>query len=224
MDPELLNLIIIGILSTTIVGLISYIWYKPLDSFLGNITWRRAVKHFSPGPVDLKPIEDAIVNAPSSFGLQPYKVIVVTDPEIKRSMRAVCYNQAQVEEGHAVFIFCAVKDVEKRMNEYIELAQAEPLRIMMKGFLDSCPDKLAWAKQQAYISLGFGLAAAAERRIPSCPMEGFIPDKLVELLNIDDGLVPCVLLTVGAESDDKLPPRVRFPDILIKPVVEGLQK
>jgi nitroreductase/dihydropteridine reductase len=216
METELIGLIIIGLLSTVIVGLISYIWYKPLDSFLGNIKWRRAVKHFSSGPVDLQPIEEAIVNAPSSFGLQPYKVIVVTDPEVKRSMRAVCYNQAQVEEGHAVFVFCVIKDVETRMEKYIEMTQAEPMRVMMKGFLDSCPDKMAWAKQQAYISLGFGLAAAAERRIPSCPMEGFVPDKLAELLHIDEGLVPCVLLAVGAEADDKLNPRFRFDDILIK--------
>jgi nitroreductase len=131
-------------------------------------------------------------------------------------MRAVCYNQAQVEEGHAVFVFCVIKDVETRMEKYIEMTQAEPMRVMMKGFLDSCPDKMAWAKQQAYISLGFGLAAAAERRIPSCPMEGFVPDKLAELLHIDEGLVPCVLLAVGAEADDKLNPRFRFDDILIK--------
>ena len=216
MDTEIISLIVIGLLSTIIVGLISYIWFKPLDSFLGNLTWRRAVKHFSPGEVDLKPIEDAIVNAPSSFGLQPYKVHVITDPEIKRSLRAVCFNQAQIEEAHALFVFCAMKDIEKRIEQYIEQTQAEPMRIMLKGFLDACPDKIEWAKQQAYISLGFGLAAAAERRIPSCPMEGFVATKLAELLKIDDGLVPCVLLAVGAEATDKLNPRFRFSDILIK--------
>jgi nitroreductase len=216
MDPEVSSLVVIGILSTIIVGLVSYILYKPLDSFLGNLTWRRAVKHFSPGTVDLQPIEDAIVNAPSSFGLQPYKVLVITDPEIKKSMRAVSFGQAQVEEAHAVFVFCVMKDVEKRMEEYIQVNQAETMRMMVKGFLDSCPDKIAWAKEQAYIALGFGLAAAAERRIPSCPMEGFVPDKMAELLDIDKDLVPCVMLAVGAESNDKLNPRFRFSDILIK--------
>jgi nitroreductase len=216
MDKEITVLIIIGILTTCIVGLISYIWYKPLDSFLGNLTWRRAVKHFSPGSVDFKPIEDAIVNAPSSFGLQPYRVIIVTNPEVKKSMRTVCYNQAQVEEGHAVFVFCVIKDVEKRMEQYLEQTQTEPMRMMISGFLDACPDKVAWAKHQAYIALGFGLAAAAERRIPSCPMEGFIPDKLAELLGLEKDLIPAVLLAVGAESKEKLNPRFRFGDILIK--------
>ena len=217
MDKDDIALVFIGILSTIIVGLVSYIWYKPLDSFMGNLTWRRAVKHFSPGAVDLKPIEDAIVNAPSSFGLQPYRVVVISDPEVKKSMRSVCYNQAQVEEGHAVFVFCVLKNVEKRMEQYLDATHAEPMRTMISGFLDACPDKVAWAKHQAYIALGFGLAAAAEQRISSCPMEGFVPDKLAEILKLDSDLIPCVLLAVGQESTEKLNPRFRFDDIIIRP-------
>jgi nitroreductase/dihydropteridine reductase len=81
----------------------------------------------------------------------------------------------------------------------------------MARFFDSCPDILAWCKHQAYIALGFALAAAAEKKITTCPMEGFIPSKVAELLGLDDNLVPSVLLAVGREGDNsKLLPRFRF--------------
>lgn len=79
------------------------------------------------------------------------------------------------------------------------------------------PDKLEWAKQQAYLALGFGLATATELKIASCPMEGFIPDKVAEILNLDNNLVPCVLLTVGQKNDNyQLEKRFRFDDIIKK--------
>lgn len=61
-------------------------------SFLSSLEWRRAVKHFSNGPVDIEPIVNAMVQAPSSFGLQPYSFEVITNADIKRSLRPVCYD------------------------------------------------------------------------------------------------------------------------------------
>ena len=214
MDTEQIMYIIIGILASTIISLSVAYFYKQKTSqtFLQNLEWRRATKHFKPGSIDTTLIEKAMVNAPSSFGLQPYNIVKVTDQDLKKQMRPFCFNQSQVEDCHVVYVLCALRDVEKRMEQFLQETKAEPQRGMMKGFLDSCPDKVSWAKHQAYIALGFGLAACAETHTYSCPLEGFMPDKVAELLALDPNLVPAVLLAVGQPGDNSdEAPRFRFP-------------
>lgn len=183
------------------------------ESFLENLEWRRAVKHFAPGPVDIQPIVKAIVNAPSSFGLQPYKIIAVQNKELKEKLRPVSYNQPQVTECHTLFVFCAQKDVEARAEEYLKTTGAESMRGMLMGFLSYLPDKTAWSTKQAYIALGFALAAAAEAKIASCPMEGFNSVEVGKILNLPDNLQPVVYLAVGeVAEEDGTHPRFRFPE------------
>ena len=182
------------------------------QSFLENLEWRRAVKHFGSGEVDVDPIVKAMVNAPSSFGLQPYKIYAVRDKNIKEKLQPVSYGQAQVTECHTLFVLCARKDVEVRAEEYLKATGAESIRDMLMGFLSYLPDKLAWASKQAYIALGFGLAAAAEQKIASCPMEGFNGAEVSKILNLPETLVPVVYLAVGeATENDGSYPRFRFP-------------
>jgi nitroreductase len=183
------------------------------QSFLENLEWRRAVKHFAPGDVDIEPIVKAMVNAPSSFGLQPYKIMVVQNKEIKESLKPVSYGQSQVTECHTLFVLCARKDVEVRAEEYLKITGAEGMREMLMGFLLYLPDKVAWASKQAYIALGFGLAAAAEAKIASCPMEGFSSAEVSKILNLPDTLQPVVYLAVGESAEeDGTYPRFRFPE------------
>jgi nitroreductase len=196
--------------------LISYIIYqhraKSTQSFIQNLDWRRAVKHFSPGPIDYQPILNAIQNAPSSFGLQPYKVIILTNKQLKKDIRPFCFDQPQIEECEVLLVFCAIKRVEERMDEYIKMSGNEGMRAMMTGFLEKIPDKVEWSRKQAYIGLGFALAAATELKIASCPMEGFIQDKVVEILATDPNYIPSVFLALGRENkEDKLHPKFRFP-------------
>jgi nitroreductase / dihydropteridine reductase len=182
-------------------------------SFLDNLEWRRAVKHFGAAEVDTQPIIRAITNAPSSFGLQPYKVIAVRNPDLKSELRAAAYNQAQVTECDTLFVFCAHTNVESRAEQYLRLNDAEDMRGMLMGFISYLPDKTAWAARQAYIALGFGLAACAELQIPSCPMEGFNRAEFQRILGLPDTLVPCVLLAVGSRADgESVRERFRFPE------------
>lgn len=183
-------------------------------SFTSSLEWRRAVKHFGTGNVDVKPIVEAMVNAPSSFGLQPYKILTVTNKELKEKLKPVSYNQDQVTECQTLFILCARTDVEVRAEEYLKANEAAAgLREYMTGFAKHLPDKTAWAARQAYIALGFGLAAAAEHRIASCPMEGFLSKEVSEILNLPSNLVPVVFLAVGEEKEeDTVHPRFRFPE------------
>jgi len=186
----------------------------PCASFIDNLEWRRAVKHFSPGEVDYEAIYNAMLNAPSSFGLQPYKILIVHNQDKKKELRGASYNQAQVEESYVLFVLCAMKDVDKRVDQFISESGSDTKKEMISGFLEHLPNKEEWAKRQAYIALGYGMAAASERMITTCPMEGFDAAAYSKILEIDEGLLPCALLAVGrADPSEKFSPRFRFSDI-----------
>ena len=187
-------------------------------SFLENLEWRRAVKSFSPpsptAPApDISPILTAIQNAPSSFGLQPYRIIIVTSDAVKRALAPVTFQQPQVQQCTHLLVVCARTDLEERIAEYASRTGAHEGHIhMIQEFVGSQSHWAHWAKHQAYIALGFGLAAAAEKKIATCPMEGFSADGVAAVLDLPTNLVPAVLLAVGLENTAAPQiPRFRFP-------------
>jgi nitroreductase len=190
------------------------------QSFTSSLEWRRAVKHFGSGEVDTTPIVQAMINAPSSFGLQPYKIVAVSKKDLKEKLKPVSYNQDQITECQTLFVLCARTDVEVRAEEYLKANEAASgLRDMLMGFIKYLPDKTAWSTKQAYIALGFGLAAAAEHKIASCPMEGFTSTEVAKILELPSNLVPVVYLAVGeAINEDGTYPRFRFSesDLVVK--------
>jgi nitroreductase len=102
-----------------------------------------------------------------------------------------------------------------RAEEYLKATEgtSRGMRDMLMGFVSYLPDKTAWAAKQAYIALGFGLAAAAEHKIASCPMEGFNGAEVAKVLSLPSTLVPVVYLAVGeATEEDGTYPRFRFPE------------
>lgn len=187
-----------------------------MSSFLQNLTTRRAVKHFGSDPVDTEPVLRAMINAPTSFGMQPYKIIAIKDVATKEKLKPMSYEQAQVTECDTLFVVCARTDVEERANELIAATGAESMRGMISTFLSYLPDKAAWAARQAYIALGFGLAAAAELNLAACPMEGFGGPRVAQALGLPHTVVPLAYLAVGSHASDKQAaepfPRFRFPE------------
>lgn len=189
-------------------------------SFLSNLTWRRAVKHFVsptaevPAP-DITPILHAACEAPTCFGLQPYKIIVVTNPKAKENLSHVCYNQPQIMESTHLLIFCARNDLEVRAEEFFTATDTSDAgKSMITNMISHLSHPVHWAKHQAYIALGFALAAAAELKIASCPMEGFDPAGVAAALDLPHTLIPSVILAVGVEDSrpEATPyPRFRFP-------------
>lgn len=179
-------------------------------SFLNRLEWRRAVKHFGEGEPDTASIQRAIVASPSSFGLQPYKVYAVRNKELKTALQAVSFNQAQVSECDTLFVFCARTDVQERAEEYLKTTGAESLRQMLTGFLASRGDLTGWAARQAYIALGFAMAACMEEEIASCPMEGFMPSEVSKVLDLPSTLVPVAYLAVGEDAGPEATPYPRF--------------
>jgi nitroreductase len=158
-------------------------------SFLTQLDWRFAAKDFNPSKKvsdeNLQKILDAIRLSPSSFGLQPFHIHVVTNPETKQKIRQNAWNQPQVENCSHLLVFSSRTDIlEKRIDDLIEimsggneqvkmnLAVYEELMTGFLGKLDRTQMK-SWADRQTYIALGFAMAACAELSVDSCPMEGF---------------------------------------------------
>ena len=174
----------------------------------------------------LEKLLEAIRLSASSFGLQPYKVLVVTNPEIRAELRKASWGQPQITDSSALLVF-AVKStittdtVDQFINLVAETRHAPKEALseyqnMMNGTVGSrTPEQLEnWASKQAYIALGFGLVSSAILGIDSCPMEGFSPDDYDSILGLDKlGLKSKVVLAVGYRSEgDKYQqyPKVRF--------------
>lgn len=182
-------------------------------NFLESLEWRYATKRMNGEQIPdqkLKNILDAVQLAPSSFGLTPYNVIVVQDSAIKEKLAPHCYNQPQIKESSALLIFAPWKNinddhVDVYMNEIaakrgIPTEALADFSNMIKGKVNSSsPEDLhVWAAKQAYIALGFGLAAAAVEAIDSTPMEGFNPAGVNEVLGLEaKGLSAVCILALG---------------------------
>jgi nitroreductase len=182
-------------------------------NLIESLEWRYATKRMNGEQIPdekLQHILDAVQLAPSSFGLTPYNVILVQDPAIKEKLTTHCFNQPQIKESSALLIFAPWKNInDGHVDTYMhEIATtrgipAEALADfgnMIKGKVNnSSPEDLhVWASKQAYIALGFGLAAAAVEAIDSTPMEGFNPAGVNEVLGLEaKGLSAVCILALG---------------------------
>lgn len=197
------------------------------NTFLSGLEWRNAEKHFDPtkkvSEEDLNKILHAIKLAPSSFGLQPYHVYAVGDQDTKMKLKEKGFHQQQFEDCSHVLVFCGRNDLVDRINEYFEMAtggDAEKRKemagyeAMMKGFAEGkAPnDVMTWAFKQAYLALGFALAACCELRIDSCPMEGFDPHGFDQVLNLPPNMNSVAVMSLGYRKDMPHMAKVRFPE------------
>lgn len=200
--------------------------------FLKNLSWRYATKKMDPSkavPEDqVAQIVEAIRMAPTSSGLQPFELFVIRSSEIRERIRPVAWNQAQITDGSHLLVFAAWDNyTEARIDGVLNQMAAERggLTPQLQGYydnlkaayLDRSPEtNHAHAARQTYIALGFALAAAAELKVDSTPMEGFSADAVDEILGLSEkGLRSVVLLPLGyraEEGDWLLPmPKVRKP-------------
>jgi nitroreductase len=126
---------------------------------------------------------------------------------------SACYGQPQVEQCTHLLVFCTRNNLDEHLNHFI--AETKPpaqLEGMMRGALSGNSHPVQWAKHQTYLALGFALAAAAELKIASCPMEGFSPDGVGAVLGLPHSLVPTALMAVGLHDPTAQSfPRFRFP-------------
>lgn len=202
-----------------------------MSALLESLQWRYATKKFDPtkklSVSELNELTEALRLSASSYGLQPYKFMVISDPELRAKVRAHAWGQAQVTDASHLIVLLAEKVVdETHVDAYIEnIAKtrgttAESLAtfksMMMQTVNGRTPQELAeWAKKQGYIALGFLLSAAAHLRIDTCPMEGFsVPDVDNDLGLPARNLTAFALCPVGfraADDETASMKKVRFP-------------
>ena len=173
-------------------------------------------------------LKEALRLAPSSFGLQPWKFYLVRDPEVRKKVREEAAQQPQITDASHLFVLASkvglshehvaeyVEDVKKKRGLADE--DVKGYKKMMDDFVgQASKEKLDdWSARQTYIALGFLLSAAAENDIDACPMEGFVPEKMDELLGIrEEGYASRALCAVGyRSSEDKTAsmPKIRFDE------------
>lgn len=198
---------------------------------LSALNWRYACKVFDSEkkiPADLwATLEASLVLTPSSFGLQPWKFLVIQDPALREQLVPHAWNQRQVADASHLVVMTVPKALDEawidanihRMAE-VRGGTADALlgfRKMVAGFRNSMEAKGQlenWSRLQAYIALGQFMLAASLLGIDTCPMEGYVPEKFDEILGLDaKGWTAAVLCPAGyRHPDDRYAalPKVRF--------------
>lgn len=193
-------------------------------TFLSQLNWRFATKKFDPEKkvpqADLDRVLEAIRMTPSSYGLQIYHFFVITDQKLKDQIKEVSYHQDQVSDCSHLLVMCARTDLDKRVDEYVELVaeiqstdpQAnEKLREHLhKSMQSKAKDLFRYVSNQVYIALGFAMAACSELGIDSCPMEGFEPAEVDRLLKLPPHMKSVLLLPIGYRAEPPKRAKVRF--------------
>ncbi len=184
-----------------------------------RMEWRYAVKAMNGERVSGDKIErilEAIRLSPSSSGLQPYELVLVTNQELKKELRAAANNQSQVEDCSHLLIFAAWDTyTEERINKWFDLVnevrgvKSEGWENYRKYLLSSYPKRSAavnheHTSKQAYIALGVAMLAAAMEEVDCTPMEGFNPAEVDRILGLEaKGLKSVLLLPLGYRNPEK---------------------
>jgi nitroreductase len=186
--------------------------------FLEKLNWRYATKKMDTSKAvpeeAVAKIVEAIQMAPTSSGLQPYELLVIRNADVRAAIRPVAWDQAQITDGSHLLVFAAWDTYsEERIDAVVDqMAEERGGRSeMLQGYYDRLKamylprtdeENYAHAARQAYIGLGFALAAAAELEVDSTPMEGFDPAKVDEILGLKaKGLRSVVLLPLGYRDE-----------------------
>lgn len=192
-----------------------------MSILLDKMHWRYATKKFDPAktvPADkLERILEAVRLAPTSSGLQPFELIVVTNPALRAQIQAVGYDQAQISEASHLLVFAAWDGITpERIDMMFDLTDAvrgpvanprAGYRDMLKGIAATRGTTANYeaAARQAYIGLGAALIAAAFEEVDATPMEGFDPAAVDALLGLPERhLRSVVIVPLGyraAEGD-----------------------
>ena len=158
--------------------------------------------------------------APSALNLQPWKIKVVTDPQVKELLRSASWGQPQITSCSHLLVFCASTDLAgtvDRLDLAIQTAGGpDEMRNMVIGLARNMagsmtPDEiLGWARAQTYLALGNAINGAKALGLDSCPMSGFEADTYTRILDLPVHLVPVAACPVGYAADQPMP-KMRFP-------------
>ncbi|WP_353182013.1 NAD(P)H-dependent oxidoreductase [Parapedobacter lycopersici] len=182
------------------------------------LNWRYATKKMNGQAVPQEQVDKILTAArlaPTSSGLQPFKVIVITNPDLKAKIQPIAYGQTQISDSSHLLVFAAWDNYsDERINEIFNHTVAE--RGLPENTFDDYKNRLKstylnrpasvnfeHAARQAYIAFGVAIAAAAELKVDATPMEGFDNAALDELLQLpQQGLKSVTLLPLGYRDSE----------------------
>lgn len=190
----------------------------PARTLLDALGWRYATKAFDPSrridEVTWSALERAAVLSPSSYGLQPWRFVVITDPGTRSRLREASYGQPQITDASHLVVFArratmTEADIQRHIDRIVEVRGVESSSLdglrgaMLGSIVQPRPgfDPSAWAARQVYISLGFFLSAAANLGVDACPMEGFDAAAYDLILGLpEQGYLATVVAAAGYRS------------------------
>jgi nitroreductase len=187
-------------------------------NILDKLKWRYATKKFDPQrkltSAQLNVLLESVNLAATSIGLQPFKLIVVENEQVRKLLGEAARNQPQVTEASQVLVFAAKTEISQQyIDDYIQLmaktrgvalTDLDGFKTMVqKSVFKMDSERLKnWTARQTYIALGFLLSTAAFEGIDACPMEGFDNEQFDEILDLkNQGHTAVVMATVGYRSD-----------------------
>ena len=190
-----------------------------MSDLLQTMQWRYATKKMDPTRVVPQDKVDRIVEAarlaPTSSGLQPFEVLVVTHPGIRAQIQAKAHNQAQITDGSHLLVFAAWDHyTPERINSYFDFTNAERggtnegwenyRKMLLANYPTRDPQvNFEHAARQAYIALGASLISAAFEEVDATPMEGFVPAAVDDILGLTArGLRSVVIVPLGYRASE----------------------
>lgn len=209
------------------------------DELSACLSWRYAVKHFTPGRIIPEPqwsaLERALLLSPSSYGLQPWRFLVVQDASTRKRLLESSMGQSKVVDCSHLVVFAARTDItELDISRWVSRIAAvrQDSESALIGLHSTISADLVtgprhalaaeWAKRQVYLALGVFLTSAAMLGIDTCPMEGFDPQGYDSILGLQAlGYTATVVAAAGYRSPDDAAAgvaKVRFPiaDVLTR--------
>ncbi len=181
-----------------------------------DLEWRYATKAMNGEKIDDQQrikILEAMRLAPTSLGLQPLKFYLIKDQESLDKLSPAAFNQPQISKADSAIVIASKKSMDDQwLDEVTELyreqrelddQQVEEMKSRLQNYLaPMSPEQFSdWTSKQAYIALGFGLAAAANQRVDSTPMEGFQSEEVDKLLGLDSSDYKSNLIMVLGKRD-----------------------
>ncbi|MBP7470262.1 MAG: NAD(P)H-dependent oxidoreductase [Flavobacterium sp.] len=190
-----------------------------MSTFIEHQNWRYATKKFDStkkiSTEDLNTLKEAIRLSSSSYGLQPYKVLIIENPELRAKIQPAAWGQSQIVDASHLIIFAnrtSINETEvDAFFDKISKTRAIPLEALSgyQGFMKGKINELSedaqgiWNSKQTYLALGNLLNAAAELKIDVTPMEGFVPAQVNEILELDKlGLNASLIAAVGYRHEE----------------------
>ena len=192
----------------------------PNEILLEQLNWRYATKRFDNSRKisddDINTLKHILKLSPSSFGLQPWKFLFVSNPEIRNKLKEQSWGQTQITEASHLIVLTTKQNVNSTDAEKLIKATAQTRNIpeasldkyksLMLGFFKSLPpgfDVNGWSSRQVYLALGFLLSSCALLGIDACPMEGITTTEYDKILGLDEKeYKTSVVCTVGYRSEE----------------------